>query len=618
LVVELLLRLFVLHILGASPDAVAQPMGIAAQHTNWFSDEGAASLASLGCLCILAASRGELEASGRGSLHGHWEVWSIAASMHDAIEQFQDLPAAQKLQKLKSVVHQWLNCFQRTHHSSVEHLSKVFGQDNTGKPMTITRSMMQRCRMDGETDAYAGFCSQVRPQMTSVPTLDLPARMPADELYEPNKPDAEADVTREDEPMMNSTGADATSCQPAGHSEEDAPVVNLQDQEAQSIGPSTDDTHASAAASTDSVNSAPETAALPVPPATHGRKATMPKKPIRGQALTAFPAFRRIRSLTKDAASSDEWSPQQWLKFFLDDAWEVQTRAMLHICGPSCWKYNKSGTKICRHHCYHIATLQPDDQAETPAEKELKMRRDGRPPNNQLYIMEDQTKGKRGRICPISVCCFETMSNYVAACGLRCNFDNQSLLYLPPRSVLPLEWAPNIGSQPQFASMNRTCGDLEPKWLIATDASTDETTAAVTDLDSLAELLKELERELQGAFQDAHNTGFYINEYTTKVHALGDKLFEGLQRIVRKITAEEAGSLQDAKEPASTRDRNKLRTRAILKKLVFLLNTMQVKSGSELVFPILFDHMSFATHRCWETNMRLPFAKVLPRCASPG
>ena len=38
---------------------------------------------------------------------------------------------------------------------------------------------------------------------------------------------------------------------------------------------------------------------------------------------------------------------------------------------------------------------------------------------------------------------------------------------------------------------------------------------------------------------------------------------------------------------------------------------MQVKSGSELVFPILFDHMSFATHRCWETNLRLPFAKVL-------
>ena len=121
------------------------------------------------------------------------------------------------------------------------------------------------------------------------------------------------------------------------------------------------------------------------------------------------------------------------------------------------------------------------------------------------------------------------------------------------------------------------------------------------DLDSMAELLQGLGRELQGAFQDAHNAGFFINEYTTKVHALGDKLFEGMQRIERKIAADEAGNLQADKVPTSTRERNKIRTRAFLKKLVFLL--MQVKSGSKLVSPILFDHMSFATHRCWETNM---------------
>ena len=96
-----------------------------------------------------------------------------------------------------------------------------------------------------------------------------------------------------------------------------------------------------------------------------------------------------------------------------------------------------------------------------PAEKDLKMRRDGRPLNNQLFIQEDDAKGKRGRICPIVVCCFETMSNYVAAVSLRCNFDNQSLIYLPPQSVLPLEWAPNIGDKPEFAFMNRNTGDLD-------------------------------------------------------------------------------------------------------------------------------------------------------------
>ena len=49
----------------------------------------------------------------------------------------------------------------------------------------------------------------------------------------------------------------------------------------------------------------------------------------------------------------------------------------------------------------------------------------------------------------------------------------------------------------------------------------------------------------------------------------------------------------------------------MLKKMVYLMNSMQVKSGSELVFPMLFDHMSFATHRCWEVNLKMPYARTL-------
>ena len=41
------------------------------------------------------------------------------------------------------------------------------------------------------------------------------------------------------------------------------------------------------------------------------------------------------------------------------------------------------------------------------------------------------------------------------------------------------------------------------------------------------------------------------------------------------------------------------------------MNSMQVKSGSELSFPMLFDHMSFSTHRTWEMNMKVPYAKAL-------
>ena len=577
LIVELLLRLFVLHILGAQPDAVAQPTGVKVAHENWFSDGVAASLTSLGCLCILQAARGELEASGRGSLHGHWELWALAATMQHAMEMFQDLPPTEKLRKLKLVATQWLNFFQRSHHSSVEHLPKIFGQDKAAEPMVVTKDMMHRCRMDGQVDAYAGYRPQNRALMTKTPVLDLPKKLPPDNIYEPSAPEHADNPEHTMNPEQSATQSDNT------------PVVKSVDAQ-QSHDPDV----------------AVGTEVTP-PPAPHPEPRAA-KRPIRGQALTALPRYRRIRSLKKGSASNCEMSAQEWLVQFVNDAWQVQARAMLHVCGPSCWKYNKSGTKICRHHCYHIVTLQPDPHADAPADKELKIRRDGRPLNNQLFIMEDHSRGKRGRICPIVVCCFETMSAYVAAAGLRCNFDNQSLVYLPPASVLPLEWAPNIGDQPQYASMNRKAGDLEPKWLMPVEESaTGAADAVAIDLDKMQELIQELERELQGAFQDAHNTGFYINEYTTKVHALGDKLFEGMQRIVNKITAEEAASCTET----TTRQRNKARTHAVLKKLVFLLNTMQVKSGSELVFPILFDHMSFSTHRCWETNLRLPFAKVL-------
>lgn len=81
------------------------------------------------------------------------------------------------------------------------------------------------------------------------------------------------------------------------------------------------------------------------------------------------------------------------------------------------------------------------------------------------------------------------------------------------------------------------------------------------------------------AFQDAHSTGFYINEYTTKVNALGGKILEGLRRASEKIVREEAARTPDVAEDAKRRaDRERIK--AVLKKLVYLMNSLQVKSGS--------------------------------------
>ncbi len=112
--------------------------------------------------------------------------------------------------------------------------------------------------------------------------------------YTNHNANAEPDVSSEDAPMMFSTGAGAE----AGRSGEDASVVNLPNQAAQS-------------ASTDRENSAPDAAALPPPAATYGRRDTKAEKAYSwpsSHGITDLPAhskpqercsqFRRMVSST--------------------------------------------------------------------------------------------------------------------------------------------------------------------------------------------------------------------------------------------------------------------------------------------------------------------------------
>ena len=88
------------------------------------------------------------------------------------------------------------------------------------------------------------------------------------------------------------------------------------------------------------------------------------------------------------------------------------------------------------------------------------------------------------------------------------------------------------------------------------------------------------------------------------------KILEGLRRASEKLVREEAARTPGVTEDAKGRaDREHIK--AVLNKLVYLMNSLQVKSGSELAFPMLFDHMSFSTHRTWEMNMNVPYAKAL-------
>ena len=106
------------------------------------------------------------------------------------------------------------------------------------------------------------------------------------------------------------------------------------------------------------------------------------------------------------------------------------------------------------------------------------------------------------------------------------------------------------------------------------------------DLSShLEPLTREIERETRALFQDTHNTGFYINEYTTKVNVLGDKLLQGLRKAAEKQQDQMDALALDEQGKAASKARQALQ---MLRKMVHLMARLQVKSGAEMAFPIIF------------------------------
>ena len=69
------------------------------------------------------------------------------------------------------------------------------------------------------------------------------------------------------------------------------------------------------------------------------------KVTLRGSACTSFPEYRRQKLVCTNREqrrmSSMELSKERWLQCYLDDSRMIQNRAMLHKCGPSCYKYAK-------------------------------------------------------------------------------------------------------------------------------------------------------------------------------------------------------------------------------------------------------------------------------------
>ena len=118
------------------------------------------------------------------------------------------------------------------------------------------------------------------------------------------------------------------------------------------------------------------------------------------------------------------------------------------------------------------------------------------------------------------------------------------------------------------------------------------------------------------AFVDSHNTGYYVNSYTTKLNPTMDGVLSKLMDSVRRLNSEWAEEEERKKSASGDLPGNAVTDTAGEQRRQRVGRSMQMlmrfessfrraswKSGCEMVFPILFGHLCFATQRCWTVYM---------------
>ena len=297
---------------GVRRDCVAQVRGAktAEVPTEWCTDGVAASFLVFCAFGPLLALRGEVEASGRGSLHPHIEAWCVCQLLRD---RFQDLlrNGRELESRMRSFIREWVNACNSMHHSSVANFPRLFRDDAVRGPLpAVTRDIVSRTRMDGGVDNVPGYHQKRRAAISASDTHVL--SLGVDDPYLPDD-DREGRIDQRDSLAAPRALDDA----------------------------------------------------LP-------RPAKRLKISLRGSACSSFPRYRRKIRLCDSYGSSVagcskpscQTFDQQGFELcascfessFVTDSRLIQNRTMLHHCGPSCVKYNKDGQGICRHHVYHLVS----------------------------------------------------------------------------------------------------------------------------------------------------------------------------------------------------------------------------------------------------------------------
>ena len=171
------IRLFYLFVLGVRPDCVAQPRGPKAFQLpeERCTDGVAASVVVFDSYGPLLAVRGEVEASGRGSLLPHIECWPVCQHLRDYVHVLmKDMKTFKH--RLRRWIREWVNAVNSMHHSSVANFPKLFSDTHApGLLPAVTPDIVARSKMDGAMDIISGYHPKQRARIlpTGIAPKDL-------------------------------------------------------------------------------------------------------------------------------------------------------------------------------------------------------------------------------------------------------------------------------------------------------------------------------------------------------------------------------------------------------------------------------------------------------------
>ena len=252
--------------------------------------------------------------------------------------------------------------------------------------------------------------------------------------------------------------------------------------------------------------------------------------------------------------------------------------------------------------------------------------------------------GMQGRLRPIQLTPFECQTCYGGTVSGRHNLDLQDMRrvvdpchWLDPEDHLPhvgpittlgymrlYEWTgssydirADTPSHPvSWISRRLEADEFRMAWRqafrVKFGSAVDDSCSDPVEAQALAQAIRVSVNE---AFCDGVNTGFYVNNYTTKPGPGLANMLEELQRGIERLE-DERREREDArrKEEEAAKEAGEhvpgrrgtmfAETMRTLTRLTSSYRRCHWKSAAEIIFPLLFQHLTFASHRTWKLYVK--------------